>query len=142
MINDLLIEDSYKDLTSSHLKQLIEYLHQHDKEFNLTANLACVEFEPQLPQSIYENLGQFTMFSLMNYTFSTLDIKDHKIQFEAGFGAENFGSVCTIPYTGIFQIGIEHSILFINPVATKENNCKDTQDKQREKSMNAFKKKL
>jgi hypothetical protein len=139
MINNLLQDDTYKNLTSSQVKQLIEYLQANNQEFNLTATLNCIEFSPQLPSNIYNTLNQFTLFSLMNYTFSSLVIKNSSLEFEAGFGSENFGSVCSIPYTAVFQIGIDDSILYINPVATIEENCKGDDYNQKLKSMNAFK---
>ena len=61
--------------------------------------------------------------------------------FEAGFGEENFGSVCRIPYFAIFQINIENSILYINPTATVEKyfmSDKETTE-QLQKSRSAFK---
>jgi len=140
MINKLLNKNSYKDLTSMQVKQLIEYLKQNEIEFNLTAKLKTVKFNPKLPDVIYNNMQQYTLFALANYTYSSLVIKQNHIEFETGFGAENFGSVCSIKYTSIFQIGVDESILFINPIATVDKyNDNFDEENQKQRSMNAFK---
>jgi hypothetical protein len=137
MTNTLLYKDSYEELTSKQTKELIEYLHENTTQFNLTVKLKYIDFNPKLPQSIYDNMNEFTMFTLANFTFSSLKILDNTIEFETGFGPSNFGSVCTMPYHSIFQLGIEDSILFINPVASIDKVFKE--DKQKQRSMNAFK---
>jgi hypothetical protein len=137
MTNTLLYKDSYEELTSRQTKELIEYLHENTTQFNITVKLKYIDFNPKLPQSIYDNMNEFTMFTLANFTFSSLKILDNTIEFETGFGPSNFGSVCTMPYHSIFQLGIENSILFINPVASIDKVFKE--DKQKQRSMNAFK---
>lgn len=59
------------------------------------------------------------MFMLANYSFESLKLYDDYLEFEAGFGKENFGSVVNIPYLAIFQIVLDESILYLNPVATQ-----------------------
>jgi len=140
MINKLLNKNSYKDLTSMQVKQLIEYLKQNEIEFNLTAKLKAIKFNPKLPDVIYNTMQQYTLFALANYTYSSLVIKQNHIEFETGFGAENFGSVCSINYTSIFQIGVAESILFINPIATVDKYDSNIEEQtQKQRSMNAFK---
>jgi len=135
---EILQEDSYKNLTSKQVKELITYLKDNNYEFNLTANINAISFNPPLPQNISNSFGQFTLFTLANFTFSSLVINDDYVEFEAGFGAENFGSVCTVPYFSVFQLGIDDSILFINPVATVEKYFKK-ETSQETRSKNAFK---
>ena len=139
MINNLLNNNSYKDLASMQIKQLIQYLKENDIEFNLTAKLKTIKFNPNLPDVIYNTMQQYTLFALANYTYSSLVIKENHIEFETGFGAENFGSVCSINYTSIFQIGVDESILFINPIATVDKYDNNIQESQKQRSMNAFK---
>ena len=124
--------------------ELCEYLIQNNAEFAITANIKVIEFKPNMPERISKSFQQFTMFSLMNYTFQSIELTPTHISFEAGFGAENFGAVVTIPLFAIFQVIIDESILFLNPVATvdkflneKENIEKETSNQQ-ERSMNAF----
>ena len=137
MTNELIHKDSYEKLTSKQVKELLEYLQVNTEQFNITIKLKYINFNPKLPQSIYDNMHEYTMFTLANYTFSSLKILDTTIEFETGFGPSNFGGVCTIPYHSIFQLGIEDSILFINPVATIDKVYKE--DEQKKRSMNAFK---
>jgi hypothetical protein len=137
MTNELIHKDSYEKLTSKQAKELIEYLHKNTTQFNITVKLKYIDFNPKLPQSIYDNMNEYTMFTLANFTFSSLKIYNNTIEFETGFGPSNFGSVCTMPYHSIFQLGLEDSILFINPVATIDKVFNNESQKQR--SMNAFK---
>ncbi|MEA3289658.1 MAG: hypothetical protein U9Q04_05685 [Campylobacterota bacterium] len=143
MIVDIIEDVSYKNLVETQIFELIEYLINKDEEFSVTANISGVSFDPEIPQSISENFQKFTMFTLMNYTFDTLELTEENIKFEAGFGAENFGSEVTVPLTAIFQIVVDESILFINPTATLDKNFQskkeETPKDQNERSMNAFK---
>ena len=136
MTSQLIHKDSYEQLTSKQLKELLEYLKENTTQFNITVKLKYIDFNPKLPDSIYENMNEYTMFTLANFTFSSLKVFNNSIEFETGFGASNFGSVCTMPLHSIFQVGIEESILFINPVATIEK--KFDEEKQKQRSMNAF----
>ena len=137
MTNELIHKDTYEELTSNQAKDVISYLHKNTSTFNITVKLKHIDFNPKLPEQIYNSMNEFTMFTLANFTFSSLKINDKTIEFETGFGPSNFGSVCTMPYYSIFQLGLEDSILFINPVATIDKTFKDEAQKQR--SMNAFK---
>ena len=141
MLYNLINKKKYKDFSSSQIKELIEFLVSQDVEFSLTANIKGIDFNPMVPKSIYNSFAQFTLFTLANYTYESLCIDKDSITFEAGFGSENFGSVCTMPYYAIFQISIDNSILFINPSATVEKNFIEEidEDEQKQRSMNAFK---
>ncbi len=140
MLKDLIHSTQYKDFTSKQIKELIEFLVEQNEEFNLTANIQGVDFNPDIPQTISEHFGQFTLFTLANYTYQSLQIFDDCVTFEAGFGSENFGSLCTIPYYAIFQISIDNSILFINPSATIEKHFlpEIDEEEQKKRSMNAL----
>jgi hypothetical protein len=144
MIIDIVEDINYKNMVEGQIFELCEYLIQNNAEFAITANIKVIEFKPNMPESISKSFQQFTMFSLMNYTFQSIELTPTHISFEAGFGAENFGAVVTIPLFAIFQVIIDESILFLNPVATvdkflneKENIEKETSNQQ-ERSMNAF----
>jgi hypothetical protein len=139
MVHDLIKEKSYRELTSKQLKQLLNYVKGQNVSFNITANIKGIDFNPELPEHISKSFSQFTLFTLANYTLESLVIEEDHVSFEAGFGHENFGSVCWIPYYAILQVSIEDSILFINPSATVESNYEENKENQKEKSMNAFK---
>ncbi len=99
----------------------MRFLLQNNQEFAVTANVKGVSFEPQLPSSILDKLSTFSLFVLSNYTYSTIELNDDYLMFEAGFGKENFGAMVKIPLLAIFQIIIGESILYINSIATSDN---------------------
>ena len=145
MIIDVVENINYKNLVEKQIFELFEFLINNDNEFSITANIKAAEFSPSMPDSIRESFQPFTMFSLMNYTYESIELTSTHISFEAGFGAENFGSVVTIPLFAIFQVIIDESILFLNPVATVDkflntkNNIEEDDSDQQARSMNAFK---
>jgi len=137
MIKDIIENEDYKLLVSKQIKETMQYLIQSDEEFAVTANIKGITFNPELPDSIYSQLSAFSLFILANYTYSTLELDDNYIYFEAGFGKENFGSLVKIPYNAIFQIIVDESILFVNSTATVKNFF--SKKEQDTKSFNAFK---
>ena len=142
MLYNIIQSDDYKQLTSKQIKELIVFLKNNDEEFNISVNIDGVKFNPEIPQSIKSKFTQFTIFALANFTFESLKVERDSISFEAGFGEENFGSICTIPYYAIFQVSVDNSILFINPTATVEKyfTPEIDEDEQAKRSFNAFKK--
>jgi len=137
MIKDIIENENYKLLVSEQIKETMKYLIQSDEEFAVTANIKGITFNPELPETIYNQLSSFSLFILANYTYSTLELDDKYIYFEAGFGKENFGSLVKIPYNAIFQIIVDESILFVNSTATVKSFF--TKKDQEDKSFNAFK---
>ena len=143
MIIDILEDINYRQLMEGQIQEIIHYLLEHNEEFSLTSNINGVSFNPEIPKPIKENFSKFTMFSLSNYTYSTIVVSQDSISFEAGFGEENFGSVVTVPFYAIFQLVANDSILFVNPTATvekyflKENMDKSVEN-QKSRSRNAF----
>ncbi len=135
MINKIIENSEYKDLVSSQVKETIQFLLNQNQEFAITANLDAVKFNPELPSNTYQQLSKFSLFVLSNYTYSTINLENTFLTFEAGFGSENFGSTVKIPYYAVFQIVVGESILFVNSVATVDKFNKDT----KEKSYNIFK---
>jgi len=140
MIKDIIENNDYKEMIEGQLFELIGFLLNNEEEFNLTANIRVIEFEPVIPDAIAKNFQPFTLFALANYTYSTIELTDTHISFETGFGAENFGSVVTIPLYALFQVVVDESILFLNPSATVEKFLvKDDKKSQVQRSRSAFK---
>lgn len=142
MLYNVIQSNEYKELTSRQIQELLHFLQDNNEEFDVTVNIDGMTFNPPLPEPIKEQFVQFTLFSLANYTFQSLNIEEDFITFEAGFGEENFGSVCKIPFFAIFQISINNSILFVNPCSTVEKYFipEVNEEEQRMRSINAFKK--
>ena len=144
MVTDIVEDIEYKDLIEAQIYELIDFLVTKDHEFSITANIKGVKFNPAIPEPIADSFPPFTMFSLMNYTYGTIELTPTEISFEAGFGAENFGSVVTVPLYSIFQIIVDESILYLNPTATVEkyyeekNHTLEAGETQEQRSRNAF----
>jgi len=137
MITKIINNDEYKAITKKQIKEVIDFLLHNNQEFAVTANVKGIVFEPALPASILDKLSTFSLFVLSNYTYSTIEINDNHLIFEAGFGKENFGSHVKIPLLAIFQIIIEESILYINSIATSESFVQ--KEELVKKSMDVFK---
>ena len=137
MINDILENEDYKNLVSRQIKEVLDHLLEQDQEFAITANIKGVMFDPILPEPISSKFSPFSLFVLANYSFESITIDNQYLEFEAGFGKENFGSVVKIPFHAIFQIIIDESIIFVNPAATVGKFFDSAN--QKERSMNAFK---
>lgn len=137
MINNIIEDEKYKALVSTQIHETIQFLLSKQEEFAITVNVKAANFKPELPEAVYDKLAKFSLFVLTNYTYSTLTLDENFLSFEAGFGAENFGSVVTIPLHSIFQIVVDESILFVNPVATVEKFNESQVSENR--SLNAFK---
>ncbi|MEA1915504.1 MAG: hypothetical protein U9N30_09325 [Campylobacterota bacterium] len=137
MISDVINNNEYKQMVAEQIKEVLDHLLVLEEEFALTANIKGVGFDPELPSPITSVLAPFSLFVLSNYSYQSIVMHEDHIQFEAGFGKENFGSVVTIPFNAIFQIIVEESILFVNPTATIDSLFPDVN--QKEKSRNAFK---
>ena len=135
MINNIIEDNDYKNIVTTQIRDVINFILDKNIEFAITANITAIDFNPELPDSIHSKLSKFSLFVLSNYTYSTIKIDDKTISFEAGFGAEGFGSVVTIPLHAVFQIIVEESILYVNSVATVEKFNSNTE----EKSKNVFK---
>jgi len=135
MITDIIENVTYKDLVSKQIVETINYLLEKDQEFSITANLEPIEFNPELPESIKSQLTKYSLFTLSNYTYTTILMTEDYLSFEAGFGSENFGSTVKVPIHSIFQIVVDESILYLNSVATVDKFNKNT----KQNSLNVFK---
>lgn len=120
MIKDIIENPNYKELIEKQIQDIIVFLLDNNQEFSITANITPISFNPALPEEIKSQLHKFSLFVLSNYTYTTIEINEEFLSFEAGFGSENFGSVVKIPLHAIFQIIVDDSILYLNSIATVE----------------------
>jgi len=67
-----------------------------------------------------------TLFFLAGYTFDTARIEGDSLIFEAGFGADNFGSFVMVPLLSIIQIIVDETPILIN-LATYEKETRTTE---------------
>ena len=120
MLKDIIENPNYKELIEKQIHDIIVFLLDNNQEFSITANITPITFNPALPEEIKSQLHKFSLFVLSNYTYTTIEINEEFLSFEAGFGNENFGSVVKIPLHAIFQIIVDDSILYLNSIATVE----------------------
>jgi hypothetical protein len=135
MIKNIIEDEEYKLLIEKQIKETVVFLLKKNQEFSITANIEPITFNPELPSVIKNQMHKFSLFTLSNYTYTTVQIDNDYLSFEAGFGNENFGSIVKIPLYAIFQIVVDESILYINSVATVDKFNKNL----KKNSFNVFK---
>jgi len=125
----------YKELMQNHILATIEYLFDANQEFGVACEISTVNFSPDLPSKLFESLPEITLFMLANYSFETASVDQHYLSFEAGFGADNFGSLVQIPLLAIKQLFVDEYPILLN--ITSSNEIKE-EKKEEVDSMSAL----
>ncbi|MUU53416.1 hypothetical protein F7207_00045 [Helicobacter pylori] len=103
-------------LNNKHCVEYLQFLSKNHLSFNLLCEKDAIDFSPKLPKEIHEKFGSLVLFILAGYTLESLMIDAQSVQFEAGFGPNNIGSVVQVKLPGIIQILIkeknENIVLF------------------------------
>ncbi|WRD07536.1 hypothetical protein E5K71_02290 [Helicobacter pylori] len=103
-------------LNNKHCIEYLQFLSKNHLSFNLLCERSAIDFSPKLPKEIHEKFGTLVLFVLAGYTLESLMIDTKSVQFEAGFGPNNIGSVVQVELPGIIQILIkeknENAVLF------------------------------
>ncbi|GAA8983959.1 hypothetical protein BTM261_00100 [Helicobacter pylori] len=103
-------------LNNKHCMEYLQFLSKNHLSFNLLCERNAIDFSPKLPKEIHEKFGSLVLFVLAGYTLESLMIDTQSVQFEAGFGPNNIGSVVQVELPGIIQILIkeknENAVLF------------------------------
>ncbi|BAW51424.1 uncharacterized protein HPF38_0483 [Helicobacter pylori] len=103
-------------LNNKHCMEYLQFLSKNHLSFNLLCERDAIDFSPKLPKEIHEKFGTLVLFVLAGYTLESLMIDAQSVQFEAGFGPNNIGSVVQVELPGIIQILIkeknENVVLF------------------------------
>ncbi|GAA6914550.1 hypothetical protein AOH269_05810 [Helicobacter pylori] len=103
-------------LNNKHCMEYLQFLSKNHLSFNLLCERDAIDFSPKLPKEIHEKFGALVLFVLAGYTLESLIIDAQSVQFEAGFGPNNIGSVVQVELPGIIQILIkeknENAVLF------------------------------
>lgn len=103
-------------LNNKHCIEYLQFLSKNHLSFNLLCERNAIDFSPKLPKEIHEKFGTLVLFVLAGYTLESLMIDTQSVQFEAGFGPNNIGSVVQVELPGIIQILIkeknENVVLF------------------------------
>jgi len=126
MLQTILNDPAFSGEMKRHVRTTVEFLLHKGYNFSILTNVSEISFNPPLPHEVSSTFKPITMFVLAGYTFDSCDIDDYEVTFEAGFGADNFGSFVTIPILSILQIIIEETPILINlSVDNKEEVRKD-----------------
>ncbi|MCQ2777168.1 hypothetical protein JT138_02160 [Helicobacter pylori] len=103
-------------LSNKHCIEYLQFLSKNHLSFNLLCEREAIDFSPKLPKEIHEKFGSLVLFVLAGYTLESLMIDAKSVQFEAGFGPNNIGSVVQVELPGIIQILVkeknENAVLF------------------------------
>ncbi len=114
MIEDVIEDSKFATLMQNSIQEVILHFFSIEQNFGILCKIEDVSFAPSLPESIDAEFQALTLFFLAGYTFETARIVGDDLVFEAGFGAENFGSVVTIPLLSIMQIIVDETPVLIN----------------------------
>ncbi|MBU0721528.1 hypothetical protein KJ877_09315 [bacterium] len=140
MLEHVTENKNFAALMKSNIEKLIIHFFQTEQNFGILCRVAEVSFDPPLPESINSEFRPFTLFFLAGYTFETAEIQGDYLVFEAGFGADNFGSLVSVPLLSIMQIIIDETPVLIN-LATYKKEKKEPKKKDEngmENSMKSF----
>ncbi|WP_456453007.1 hypothetical protein [Hydrogenimonas sp.] len=114
MLIDMIKHQEFQEMMEAHIKDMLAYFLENEQPFGLLCNLEYVTFDPPLPEEIGENLNEVTLFMIAGYTFESFEFDEHTLFFEAGFGAQNFGSVVSMPILAVLQLLVEETPILIN----------------------------
>lgn len=135
MIENILKDEKFSTLMKTHVYECLEYLLSKDTEFCILANLKYTSFDPELPKEISSNFkSPVILFCLGGYTLSSAILTKTNLSFEAGFGANDFASLVSVPIGAIVQITIDENPLLINFSVYKE----DLNESRKQKSKQIF----
>ena len=125
---DNLQKEPFQNIMQEHISNTIGFLFDENQEFGVACDITHVEFEPILPKDIHETLPPVTLFMLANYSLESAVIDGNSLQFEAGFGSENFGSVVYIPLLAIKQIFVGEYPILINIASPFDSNEEEREE--------------
>jgi len=104
----------YKALISEHIFKTISYMFARQQEFAIACEIKHITFSPELPTEIKESFDETVLFILSGYTYESAKLEDEYFSFEAGFGADNFGSTVHVPLLAIKQMFVGDHPIIIN----------------------------
>ncbi|NOR57848.1 MAG: hypothetical protein GQ474_04920 [Sulfurimonas sp.] len=114
MLDSVINNKDFTQLMQKHMQELIIHFFEKEQNFGILCKIEDARFEPSLPEEIVSEFRPLTLFFLAGYTFETAHIQDDNLIFEAGFGAENFGSLVRVPLVSIMQIIVDETPVMIN----------------------------
>ena len=139
MLETVIEDRKFASLMKRHIEESLIHFFEREQNFGILCKIEDVSFEPHLPEDINSQFRPLTLFFLAGYTFETAQINNDMLIFEAGFGADNFGSLVSVPLLSIMQIIIDETPVLIN-LATykKEEVTKEVSEHGVKNSMDSF----
>jgi hypothetical protein len=114
LLENVIENKNFALMMKRHIGELVVHFFEQEQNFGILCKVDDVQFEPALPESIKSEFRSLTLFFLAGYTFETARIDDDFIIFEAGFGADNFGSLVSVPLLSIMQVIVDETPVLIN----------------------------
>lgn len=93
-----------RKLLARHSIEIINTLLKNNIHFSLQCKTSSVRFNPALPSEITRDFHPIIDFILAGFTFESIEIFENEINFEAGFGKNDFSTSVSIPFSSIIQI--------------------------------------
>ncbi len=134
MLYDVLKDRKYANLMQKHILEILTFLFESEQNFGILCKIETLTFEPELPAEITSEFRPMTLFFLAGYTFESARMENDRLIFEAGFGADNLGSIVTVPLLGIMQVIIDETPIFVNLASPLETNNTKAKNNESEKS--------
>ena len=114
MLETVINDKDFAYQMQKNIQDLIIHFFDKDQNFGILCKIEDISFNPELPDSINAEFRPLTLFFLAGYTFETARIEGEYLVFEAGFGADNYGSLVTVPMLSIMQVIIDETPVLIN----------------------------
>ncbi|MCK4875503.1 MAG: hypothetical protein KAS26_06615 [Sulfurimonas sp.] len=130
MLDSVIQDKDFAILMQKNIQELIIHLFNKDQNFGILCNIGDISFDPALPDDISAEFRPMTLFFLAGYTFDTAKIENNTLIFEAGFGADNFGSFVSVPLLSVMQVIVDETPLLIN-LSSYKKDTKDTKETEK-----------
>ena len=121
MLDNVIQDKDFAALMQKNIYDLIIHLFEKEQNFGVLCRIEDANFEPELPMEINNEFRPMTLFFLAGYTFETARIEGDYLVFEAGFGADNIGSLVSVPLLSIMQVIVDETPVLINLATYKKD---------------------
>ena len=116
MLESVINDKDFAYLMQKNIQDIIIHFFEKEQNFGILCQIKDITFDPELPSDINDEFRPMTLFFLAGYTFETARIEGNDLVFEAGFGADNFGSIVCVPLLSIMQVIVDETPVLINLV--------------------------
>ena len=114
MLEAVINDKDFAALMEKNIQDIIIHFFEKEQNFGILCKIEDISFEPILPDNINSEFRPLTLFFLAGYTFETARIVEDTLVFEAGFGADNYGSLVTVPLLSVMQVIVDETPVLIN----------------------------